>query len=82
MPEKAVEVNVVDLDARYELKIFEDEGHNALTKELKKKINKPEHDEDFLLIQINDDPNKIAQIGFDLAEDIKDEMIKCLHGGE
>lgn len=69
--DKAVDVNVADLDARYEPDSSEDEEDDAQTKELNKKIKRPGPDGEFLPIQIGDGSDKTMQIGVDLLDDVK-----------
>lgn len=71
------EVNVAELDAHYDPH-GEEEGDNALTKELKKRIKRLEPDGDFVPIQLGDDPLKVVRIGADLPEDVKEKLTQRL----
>lgn len=41
-----------------------------MTKELKKKINRPDPDGDFIPLQLCDDPSKTVRIRADLPDDV------------
>lgn len=72
------EVNLADLDARYEPNSSDDEEDDVLPRELKKKITKPKTNDQFVLVQIGDDPGKVIMIGSDLYEEVKTALVECL----
>lgn len=75
---KGNQVNVADLDARYDPDSKEEEGDDALARELKKGIKRPEPDGEFIQIQLGEDPKKTVRIGVDLSDDVREKLTQCL----
>lgn len=61
---------MIDLDAIYDPN-SEEEGDDALARELKKKIRRPEPDGDLADIQLGDDPTRRFKLGTNLPEHVR-----------
>lgn len=75
---KVSEVNLDDLDARHDQDSLEDEQDDQLTRELKKRIKRPEPKGEFIEVPLGDDPDKTMKLGVDLPDELERSPIACL----